>query len=397
MRRACFLTALFVATNACAGFRGDEALTAVAAAGKSVFYQINASGRKNIAASATHVAITWETVRNGKSTVNIAFKARDEHSFSAPIPVSQHSGAFSPSIASCGEGFVVTWIVGDAIRVRTAEPSRLSEAVTLAEGAVNEVSMGCKTDTEALVAWSAPAKEGSRVFLTPVELGNETLIPKATVEVAPFENYKLQTNPGVAYAGGRYIVTWHDRSSGTNLLFASSSTESKGFAQPVQINEWIQKSDEWGKGSSAIRNSLSVTRDGERAIITWLDKRGSRSGYKVYGSFSDNGGMSWGANYKIGDDFSDDIPQWSPSLAADPNGRAAVVWMDSRYDENAIWLSLLYGLSWSDDIELSDDNEYQPRSPAVAMAPDGALHAIWIEDDPQRQGMRIVYRSGRDR
>jgi hypothetical protein len=386
-----------VATNAGAGFRTDDDLTAVAEGGKSVFYQIDSSGRKNIAASDTQVAIIWETVRSGKSTVNIAFKTRDEDSFSAPIPVSEHSDAFSPSIASCGEGFVVTWIAGNAIRVRTADASRLGAAVTLAEGPVNEVSMGCKADAEALVAWSAPAKEGSRVFLTPVELGKETLLPKATVEVAPFENYKFQTNPGVAYAGGRYIVTWHDRSSGTNLLFASSSTDSKGFTQPVQINEWIQKSDEWGKGSSAIRNSLSVTRDGKRAIITWLDKRGSRSGYKVYGTFSDDGGMSWGANYKIGDDFSDDIPQWSLSLAADPNGRAAAVWMDSRYDENAIWLSQLYGISWSDDIELSDDNEYQPRSPAVAMGPDGTLHAIWIEGDAQQQGMRIVYRSGHDR
>ncbi|HHJ17139.1 MAG TPA: hypothetical protein ENJ80_10625 [Gammaproteobacteria bacterium] len=393
MRAAGLLLVLACAGSVLAGPRNSELITAVPAAGKTVFYQIDSAGRHNIAASATHIALVWETVAGGSGSTSIAFKAHAEKTFSSPQQLSESADAFSPSITPCGNGFVVAWIAGKQLRARTARADALGPVATIAEGDIAEISVGCREDRELLVAWAGNAGRNSHVYLARADLDGDRLQPRVSVAVAPKDKFHSQSNPGVTFAKGRYIVSWHDRSTGTNLLYAVSGAEPGAFEAPVQINEWIQKSDEWGKGSSAIRNVLSVTRDGW-VTIAWLDKRGSRSGYKVYATFSADGGLKWGENYRVSDDFSDDIPQWSLSLTADKKGKAVAAWMDSRYDENAIWMARLHGISWSDDIGISDEGEYRPRSPAVCFGPDGTLHAVWIEDDPQGEGMRIVYRGG---
>lgn len=392
MRWTGFLLALACAGSVLAGTRSSELITAVPAAGKTVFYQIDSAGRHNIAASATHVALVWETVDGGVSNTSIAFKAHTGKTFSAAQVLSEAGDAFSPSITPCGKAFVVAWIAGKQLRARTASSDALGPIATIAEGNIAEISVGCREDSELLVAWAGNKVRDSHVYLSLARLDGDRLLPGTTVAVAAQDKFHSQSNPGVVFAKGRYIVSWHDRSTGTNLLYTVSGAVPDAFETPIQINEWIQKSDEWGRGSSAIRNVLSVTRDGW-VTIAWLDKRGSRSGYKVYATFSADGGRKWGENYRVSDDFSDDIPQWSLSLSADKKGKAVAAWMDSRYDENAIWMARLHGISWSEDIGISDDSEYRPRSPAVSFGPDGTLHAVWIEDDPQGNGVRIVYRN----
>ena len=279
------------------------------------------------------------------------------------------------------------------MRARTAGSDTLGPITTIAEGNIAEVSVGCREDRELLVAWTGNEGRDSQVYLSLASLDGDKLLPGAAVSVVSKDTYHTQSNPGVVFAKGRYIVSWHDRSTGTNLLYTVSGAVPGAFDAPIQVNEWIQKSDEWGRGSSAIRNVLSVTRDGW-VTIAWLDKRGSRSGYKVFATFSADGGRTWGENYRVSDDFSDDIPQWSLSLSADRKGKAVAAWMDNRYDENAIWMARLHGISWSEDIGVSNDSQYRPRSPAVSFDPEGTLHAVWIEDDPQGEGVRIVYQGG---
>ena len=383
------LTALAFSTSA---FAGNQLITAVPAAGAEVFYQIESSGRKNIAATDSEVALVWETVKGGVAILNAAFKTHKDEAFTSPVRLSEATDGFNPVVSACGERFIAAWVEGESVRARVMTKRNLGIPITIAQGKINEITIACKDAKSSLIAWTARESRISRVHVAELRVRDRVLSVEKRTVVAPFDKFQLQSNPGVAFAKGRYIVTWHDRSTGTNLLYASSAKNLNSFANPVQINEWIKKSDEWGMGSSAVRNVIAVSKN-DLVLVVWLDKRSSRSGYKIYAAFSEDGGQSWGNNYKIGDDFANDYPQWSLSLAADASG-AAVTWMDARYDENTIWLADLHGITWDDEVDISSDGDKKPRSPIVTFGPAGVLHAAWIEDDSSKNSARIVYLTG---
>jgi len=126
----------------------------------------------------------------------------------------------------------------------------------------------------------------------------------------------------------------------------------------------------------------------DRLVVVWLDKRASRSGYKVYSAFSHNGGLTWGDNYKVSDEWGDIVPAWTPAIASDGNKQLSVLWMDKREDDNALWISHLAGLSWSQD-KAFQSGDTETHSPAIAYSPDGRFHAAWIQKGAN--GTQLVY------
>lgn len=387
-RRLIVLLSLFCSINIASG----QDLTAVPARGDSVFYQMESTGRSNMATTNTQVALVWETTTQGVTKLNVAFKLITATSFSPPVLLSESANSFNPVITACDNHFIAAWVEGKTIRAKLVSMNKLGNTVTVANGDINELTIACKVNKSALLAWTVKTGRSSKVVVAELNIVEDKLVHSAEAVVVPTKKFSMQSSPAVAYAKDRYIVTWSDVSTGTNLLYSSSGKNINNFSKPVQINEWIKKSDEWGRGSSAVRNVLAVAKN-ELLVIVWLDKRGSRSGYKVYGAFSYDGGLSWGDNYKIGDESANDYPQWSLTLAANRNGQAVVSWMDARYDENIIWLAELHGITWNAEEEISTDGEYKPRSPVVTMGSDGLSHAVWIEDTPTRKGSQIVYKS----
>ena len=128
-----------------------------------------------------------------------------------------------------------------------------------------------------------------------------------------------------------------------------------------------------------MRNTLAVG-ENDRLVAVWLDKRASRAGYKVYSAFSNDGGISWGDNYNIIDEWGTIVPQWTPAVASNGHDKLLAVWMDAREDEKTIWMSELNGMTWSSNTSLSGDAE-EAHSPVIAYSPDGTLHAAWIEKE----------------
>jgi hypothetical protein len=291
-------------------------------------------------------------------------------------------------IASCGGLFFVGWIEDDSVRITAYNNEQPGGVVQPVHGPINELTIGCMGDS-ALLAWSRRAGNGYAVEASSVESEKGELTYTAPVPVASTDTYRFQTNPGVAYAEGRIVVTWHDRSSGTNLLYATSGKQLDKLDTQVQVNELIKKSYEWGSGSSAVRNTLAVG-DNDRLVAVWLDKRASRAGYKVYSAFSNDGGISWGDNYNIIDEWGTIVPQWTPAIASNGHDKLLAVWMDAREDEKTIWMSELNGMTWSSNASLSGDVE-DAHSPVIAYSPNGTLHAAWIEK--QSGGSRIRYYS----
>jgi hypothetical protein len=363
----------------------DDPVTVRHTGDTSVYLQMASSGRKNIAASNEKAGVVWEEVRNGKATVFAAFKRAGEPQFATPIALSK-GDAFSPVIAHCGNRFYLSWIEDGAVRVALMEGDRAGDDHQLEHTNVNELSIGCG-NASALVAYSAVEGNNTAVYATRISAGNNHLQAEASVPVAPVEKYRFQTNPGAAFSKGRIVITWHDRSGGTNLLYATSGETLQELSEPVQINELIKKSHEWGSGSSAVRNSIS-NGPKDRLVAIWLDKRASRSGYKVYSAFSYNGGLAWTDNYKVSDEWGDIVPAWTPTIAFDGKKNLTVLWMDKREEENAFWVSQLAGLSWSDDRNFHSDAT-KPHSPATAYSPDGRFHVAWIQQG--EEGPRLVY------
>jgi hypothetical protein len=355
------------------------------------FLQLESSGRKNIAADDARVGLVWEETRGGHSTSYLAFRALgDKQPFDKPLVLGDHD-AFNPVIASCGDHFYLGWIEEDSVRAAAWSGAQRSPVAQLAQGPINELTIGCMGDS-ALLAWSRREGNGYLVEAGSLRMHEGRLINSKPVAVAPAKTYHFQTNPGAAFAKGRVVITWHDRTSGTNLLYATSGENLDKLDKQTQINELIQKSYEWGSGSSAVRNALAVARD-QRLVATWLDKRASRAGYKVYSAFSNDGGISWGDNYDIIDEWGATVPQWTPAVASDGQNNTTVLWMDAREDNNTIWSAQLNGMTWSDNKNVSGDAE-DTHSPVIAYSPDGRLHAAWIEKD--NGGSRIRYFSRQD-
>ncbi len=363
----------------------DDPITVRQTTDATVYLQMASSGRKNIAASNETVGVVWEEVRDGKATVFAAFKRAGEPIFATPIPLSK-GDAFSPVIAFCDNRFYLSWIEDGAIKVTLVEGDRAGDAHQLEHTNVNELSIGCG-NASALIAYSAVKGNESAVYATRITAGENRLHAEASVPVAPVETYRFQTNPGAAFGKGRIVITWHDRSGGTNLLYATSGETLQELSEPVQINELIKKSHEWGSGSSAVRNAIT-NGPKDRLVAIWLDKRASRSGYKVYSAFSYNGGLTWTDNYKVSDEWGDIVPAWTPTIAFDGKKNLTVLWMDKREEENAFWVSQLAGLSWSDDRNFYSDGT-EPHSPATAYSPDGRFHTAWIQQG--KDGPRLVY------
>jgi hypothetical protein len=389
MHRQIVLTAILVVVSTSTGSAAEsERLTVTSSPDSSVFYQIESSGRKNIAATNEQVGLVWEEIRKGKSTSYAVFKNRGDTAFGTAIALDA-SDAFSPVIANCANLYYLAWITDDAVKVSTYRDAALGRPETVATGPINELTIACAGDS-ALLAWSQRQDRGYSVWATRVSDKQGRLQIEDSLAVAPADKYRFQTNPGAAFAKGRIVITWHDRTTGTNLLYATSGEKLSQLGDPVQINELIKKSYEWGSGSSGVRNALAVGEKG-RLVAVWLDKRASRSGYKVYSAFSNDGGVTWGDNYNIIDEWGEIVPQWTPAVASNGKDKLLAVWMDTREEENIIWMSKLDGMSWSSNLNLSGDSAGDPHSPVIAFSPDGTLHAAWIEK--QNGGALIRYYS----
>ena len=112
----------------------------------------------------------------------------------------------------------------------------------------------------------------------------------------------------------------------TVLNYASLAKDAGQFSAPVQINDTVQKSASYGSGSSAINPVVASSAQGY--WLAWLDKRADRAGYKIYSAHSRDG-RTWSEDLKVQDDFGDETPQWSVSLAIASTGAAVAVWSDA--------------------------------------------------------------------
>ena len=122
IRRVCFALLLFPLTATAQDWQFEKPV-AVTQVSQGQFIHLEASGRRSIATSDTHIGVTWEDNRRGTPTVYVAFKEHSAGQFSKPVRLSEDSAAYEPAIAAFGgQYFIVGWEADEHVWLRIVTP-----------------------------------------------------------------------------------------------------------------------------------------------------------------------------------------------------------------------------------------------------------------------------------
>lgn len=393
-RAAVWLIGLLSSVPACAAWEFSAPLDVTPQYAPKTFYHLDAAGRRNLAANRDTLAVVWEDDHAGRPDAYIAFKKFSDAAVSTPRRLNAGSDAFAPGVAAVGEGFLAGWTEADTVWVRYVDGKSFSAPLRLSARSADQLALAAIDSRSALAVWTETLAEGATcIHAARLELNDSAIIADRAFPVTDCKTQRHQTQPTLTVGPHGVLVAWQDRSSGTNSVYASLAKDAGQFSAPVQINDTVQKSASYGSGSSAINPVVASSAEGY--WLAWLDKRADRAGYKIYSARSRDG-RAWSEDIKVQDDFGDETPQWSVSLAIASTGAAVAVWSDAREDKGQdIYYGIFEADAWSDNVLLETaagalDQHY----PAVAGDTAGGLHIIWLHQSADGAS-RIKYSVGR--
>lgn len=391
------LTLLVSPLSHAAGWNFGEKIPVAPIAEPGVFQHLDATGRKSMAVSGNILAITWEDNRSGSPQAYVVFKVVDKKEFSKPQQISSGKSAFGPAILALRDDrFLVGWEQDSAVWVRLVSPQALGPALKIGGKDSMQVSLTTHDGQNIVTAWAQQTGKFSRIFTRALKIGpGDRIIPvgaaKAVDQKSPADD---QSYPVVLTTKKGTVVVWEDRRNRHTVLLYSHAAPGGAFGAPQVLNEVVQKSELFGRGSGVTRVALDVYGDGHIAA-TWMDKRGAQTGYDIYAAFSQDGGRRFGANEMVQDSFADQVAQWHPAIAGDATGRIVAAWDDDRDDKSDIWLAWKSPGGWSTNVSPSPTSgDGDKTSPSIVFDARGNLHLIWLEREKEADPDRIMYAVG---
>lgn len=216
---------------------------------------------------------------------------------------------------------------------------------------------------------------------TPTPSPTPTPIPtpfiSANVRVNDDHTDRSQIQPAVAMdAVGKAYAAWVDGRAGLGLTDIYFALRAAGW-------------DAWGANRRVTGNAarwvseptVAVDTNG-RIHVAWVDRRhGSFTTSDIYWSMSTDGGITWSRNEPIHGDLGT-TSRKEPVLLADALGNVHAVWADQRNGDYDIYHARLEAGSttWSADQRVNDDPAGAVQmSPALALASNGDLYAVWYD------------------
>lgn len=122
----------------------------------------------------------------------------------------------------------------------------------------------------------------------------------------------------------------------------------------------------------------------------WITWYGNRSGnddlwYKIHD------GTGWGPDVQLTNDLNRDI---EPCITQDANGKIWVFWSAYRTGDYELYYKTSddYGLTWSNEIQLTNDKNGWDQFPSAIQASDGTLWVVWMADR-NGQDFNIYYKT----
>ncbi|HEC13162.1 MAG TPA: hypothetical protein ENI80_07915 [Acidiferrobacteraceae bacterium] len=362
-----------------------------------VFYHLESSGRKNIAASEKSVAVVWEDNRTGKSAIYFATKPFDNKKFDPPVPVSTGNEAVEPSMTAFSDDrYLLAWEQDGSVWSRLVKAGKLGTPLKLDGGPGGQVSVTSTDGKTAYAVWSQRARAGQRILIARLSaVGPDLALVSSDAKEIDHSNKdrKNQFYPSVAVARVGVVVAWEDRRAGHTQILYSCAGKNQAFSRPLVLNEQGPKiSSQYGSGTGAARPSLAAVGGGD-IVAVWSDKRDFRSGYDVYSAFIRGSVCRFGPNIKVQDEFGAAIAQWHPSVIGDEANLVVAVWGDDRNESADIWLSWMKGDgSWSDDLGVPPASGDGDQShPAMTIDHRGKLHLVWVSQDSPSAASQLRY------
>jgi hypothetical protein len=371
----------------------------LAAPSPGIFHHLESSGRRNLAVSGDHLAITWEDDRDGVPRIYSVTKKLADQDFSEPLRMSGDGEAFEPTIAALGEGrFAVAWEEDGQLRLRTLAGTETGPILNLSGEQSAQPSLAYAEQTLYLTAAESEGRF-SRIRLHRLAIDGDGALRQigaCPVDGEPLQNSQLY--PTLALQQGRLVVAWEDRRPGhTIIMAAESSVESPcDFSGPLRISEEPEGAGDlpYGSGHGVARVALAAY--GERQILAaWADKRNFREGYDIFAAHW-QAGEGFGANQMVQDPFGGMARQWHAAIAGSADGKLLVAWDDEREGNTDVMYSWQEGGEWGDDQPLTPAaGEGEQSHPAIAFDAKGNVHAAWVHRDAVGGPTRLRYAMGR--
>ncbi len=391
MRRAACFIALVVAAQSCPAWEFTSAIEVSRHQGKNTFHHLDATGRRSIAVNDEWVAVSWEDNHSGETNAYVALKRLTDDRFLNAEQLNTAGSAYTPGITAFADGFVAGWSDDDAVWARFIGADSKGSPVRVSTSHADQIALAPLDSTSAIAVWMS-RENGTCIYAARLQLKGTALTAGTPTPVSDCAVQRSQSQPAVATGSDGTVIVWQDRTTGTNRVYASRTKDAATFTEPVQINETVKKSATWGAGSSAINPSIEHGAQG--FWVSWLDKRADRAGYKVYSALSEDG-LSWSENLKVQDDFGDETPQWSVSLAVSPTGDGIATWSDAREAAGQdIYFARTEDGDWSENhLFEGGAGPGDQGSPSVAVDAKGTLHIVWI-DKADENSSALKYATG---
>ncbi len=389
MKRAAAALLLLIALPVQAGWQFSPAVEVGAAKGGKIFHHLESANRKGLAESGGRVALAWEDNRAGEPRCWLAVREKSAAAFSRPQAMSAGE-CYEPVVQGMGKGrFVTAWEEGGAVWIKAVGKGK---ALGLSREEAAHVTLAGAGERTVYAAWAELAGNYKRIMLARLALDGGSLKVEYSVPIEETLPADEQAYPALAVsAGGGVTAVWEDRRKKHTMMLAAHSADGRKFAPPYRLIDVPQvRTIDLGAGMGSMRPTL-VSCGPECLVAAWLDKRDFLSGYDVFAAFSHDGGRSFGRNFKVQDSFGDNIAQWHAAVAADRNGRVAVVWDDERDGTADVWLSDWNGSGFGDDAAVPGAAGPGAQSdPVIHLDAAGTLHLAWLEKT-EAGGTRLKY------
>ncbi len=366
--------------------------------GDRIFHHLDAPGRKHIAVSNDLIAIVWEDNHTGKPQAYLAYKQKNEKVFSGPVQLSTAETAFAPAVTALDNGvFVVGWEQDNALYYRIYEQGRLSPPILISKQA-RQLALARHSSHSIIATWvHQDQKRASHILSAMITLDPKvklTWVSKpVTLDTASAGSQLLY--PTITRSTSGIVVVWENRERGHTILQRSFSNDGRTFSRPMQLNESVVKSTKYGRGSGVTRAAACTYSKDSQVAVVWMDKRGSRTGYDIYGAISRDGGRTFEKNEIVQDDFGNDKTQWNPAIAGNQHGDLVAAWDDDREDSSDVWFSYRNEDGWSEDMAISPaSGEKHQVGPAIVFDSNRNLHVIWLEQSADFSPTRLYYAMG---
>ena len=367
------------------------------------FHHIDSSGRKNIAVSGDTVGVIWEDNRSGVPQVYVVFKSVQSSAFEpewrvSDAPPHAHAlAAYEPVMVALGGGrFLIGWEQDSSVWVRSGGPKGLDPAVKLSSVEAGQITLAAGT-RGIYAGWAQQLGRYRQIVTAAIIIRgpDRAVSAGAARPVDPVPPVDEQLYPSLAVTTKGVTVVWEDRRHGHTVLLTSFAAPGKTFGATTELNEVVQKSATYGRGSGVTRAALAVFGT-DQVGAAWMDKRGYSTGYDIYGAISRDGGRHFGKNESVQDSFGDNFSQWHPAISGAADGALAVAWDDDRDGSSDIQLAWKTADGWAENLAVPPaSGAGEQTHPAIAMDSRGNLHLIWLDYREKGQPTRIFYAMGK--